>query len=91
MYSAAMSSSSMVAARPRLRSTGRSTSPTADSSWKFCMLRAPIWMMSEYVGHVVQMPRVHELRHHGQAGRLPGFGQHLQGPRRPVPGRRTAR
>ncbi len=68
----------MVAASPRLSSTGRSTSPTAESSWKFCMLRAPIWMTSEYGDHVLEVTRIHELGHHGQAARLAGFGKYLQ-------------
>ena len=42
MYSAAMSSSLMVLLIPRLSSTGLRRSPTASSSEKFCMLRAPI-------------------------------------------------
>ncbi len=46
MYSAAMSSSLIVAERPRLRSTGRRTRPSSASSAKFCMLRAPTCSMS---------------------------------------------
>ena len=45
-YSAAMSSSSTDADGPRFRSTGLSVLPTSDSSRKFCMLRAPIWITS---------------------------------------------
>ena len=48
MYSAALSHSLMVAERPRFKSTGVCTLPTSLSSWKFCMLRAPIWIMSAY-------------------------------------------
>ena len=46
MYSADISHSSIVAERPRLSSTGLPARPTSASSWKFCMLRAPIWRMS---------------------------------------------
>src|SRR6185295_3145843 len=45
-YSAERSSSSMVAAMPRFRSTAFFARPAALSSEEFCMLRAPIWMMS---------------------------------------------
>ncbi len=46
MYSAAISISLRVALIPRLRRTGRRSSPTASSSEKFCMLRAPICSIS---------------------------------------------
>ena len=46
MYSALMSHSSMVLARPRLSSTGLFVLPRALSRSKFCMLRAPTWMRS---------------------------------------------
>ena len=46
MYSAAISSSSIDAAGPRLSSTGLSVLPTSESRLKFCMLRAPIWITS---------------------------------------------
>ena len=46
MYSAAISNSLRLAAIPRLRSTGRRSSPTASSSEKFCMFRAPICSIS---------------------------------------------
>ena len=45
-YSAASSNSSTFAARPRFSSTGLPAFPTALSSEKFCMLRAPTWSMS---------------------------------------------
>ena len=45
-YSAERSSSSIVAAIPRFNSTGFLARPATLSSEKFCMLRAPIWMMS---------------------------------------------
>ena len=48
IYSAALSHSSSVAARPRFKSTGLPDLPTALSSPKFCMLRAPICSMSAY-------------------------------------------
>ena len=48
MYSADMIHSSMVFASPRFRSTGFFILPTAFSSWKFCMLRAPICTRSTY-------------------------------------------
>ena len=41
-YSAAISSSSTVADKPRFNRTGLSTEPTAFNNAKFCMLRAPI-------------------------------------------------
>lgn len=46
MYSAAERNSSRRAERPRLRSMGFWSLPTARRSSKFCMLREPIWMMS---------------------------------------------
>ena len=46
MYSALITSSSSVLASPRLSSTGVCRRPTAFSSSKFCMLRAPIWIIS---------------------------------------------
>ena len=46
MYSALITSSSSVAESPRLSNIGLSVRPTAFSSSKFCMLRAPIWIMS---------------------------------------------
>ncbi len=48
MYSADWSHSSMVAERPRLRSTGLRISAHSLRRSKFCMLRAPIWRMSAY-------------------------------------------
>ncbi len=48
MYSAAISHSSYVAAKPRLSSTGLPAAPTACSSGKFCMLRVPTCSMSAY-------------------------------------------
>ena len=39
--------SSMVAAMPRLSSTGLRSLPSSRSRLKFCMLRAPTWKMSE--------------------------------------------
>ncbi len=45
-YSALIKNSSMVEESPRLSSTGLPISPTARSRVKFCMLRAPTWMMS---------------------------------------------
>ena len=45
-YSAAISSSSTDADGPRFSSTGLSERPTSESSRKFCMLRAPIWITS---------------------------------------------
>jgi hypothetical protein len=36
----------LVALKPRLSSTGLPAEPTACSSAKFCMLRAPTWSMS---------------------------------------------
>ena len=48
IYSALMIHSSMVLHRPRLSSTGLCILPTALSSWKFCMLRAPICTTSTY-------------------------------------------
>ena len=42
-YSAAISHSSIVAERPRLRITGFPKAPTFFKSSKFCILRAPIW------------------------------------------------
>ena len=46
MYSALISSSSMVLARPRLSKMGLSHLPSSLSSSKFCMFRAPTCMMS---------------------------------------------
>ena len=46
MYSAESSHSSIVLDKPRLRSTGRPHFPTSCNRSKFCMLRAPSWMMS---------------------------------------------
>ena len=46
MYSALITSSSRVLARPRFKSTGLSDFPNALSSWKFCILRAPTWTIS---------------------------------------------
>src|SRR3989304_338269 len=48
MYSAACRYSRMVVAMPRLKSTGRLTSPARLSSAKFWLLRAPIWRISAY-------------------------------------------
>ena len=48
IYSALMIHSSMVLHRPRLSRTGLCILPTALSSWKFCILRAPIWTTSTY-------------------------------------------
>ena len=46
MYSAAISSSSIVDDMPRLSSTGLCARPTSASSEKFDMFRAPIWITS---------------------------------------------
>ena len=45
-YSALMSSSWRVLAMPRLMSTGLRSFPSSLSSSKFCMFRAPTWIMS---------------------------------------------
>ena len=49
MYSADINHSSMVAASPRLRSTGLPIRPTLLSSSKFCIFRAPICTTSTYL------------------------------------------
>ncbi len=46
MYSAAISRSSTVEESPRLRRTGFGARPTSESSEKFDMFRAPIWITS---------------------------------------------
>ena len=46
MYSADSSHSSIVADMPRFSSTGVPVRPTSRSRSKFCMLRAPSWIMS---------------------------------------------
>ena len=48
MYSAALSHSSMVALKPLFKRTGRPERPASFKRMKFCMLRAPIWIMSTY-------------------------------------------
>ena len=46
MYSAEVRSSLTVFAQPRFKSTGLSSFPSAFKSSKFCILRAPTWIMS---------------------------------------------
>lgn len=46
MYSAAIRQSSIVADIPHFSRTGLPISPTRFNSEKFCILRAPIWIMS---------------------------------------------
>ena len=75
MYSAAISHSSMVAERPRLSMTGRSTLPAAMSSGKFCMLRAPIWRMSACSATSSTWPGSMTSVTMGRPGPLPGLGQ----------------
>ena len=48
MYSADSNTSLTVAAMPRLSITGFWQRPASFSSEKFCILRAPIWIMSAY-------------------------------------------
>ena len=46
MYSALIRSSSMVEDRPLFRRIGLSSLPSSFNSSKFCMFRAPTWMIS---------------------------------------------
>ncbi len=46
IYSADISNSSMVALNPRFSKIGLFVCPTAFKRSKFCILRAPIWMIS---------------------------------------------
>ena len=78
MYSADSSHSSMVAAMPRLSSTGLRCRPSSLSSVKFCMFRAPTWNMSQYRSISVDLADVHDLGHELQIVLVRRGTQHPQ-------------
>ena len=78
MYSALISRSLIVALMPRLSSTGLSVLPTSVSSTKFCMLRAPSWIMSAYSADQLDVPRVDRLGHDRQAVAVADVAENLQ-------------
>ena len=45
------------------------------SNWKFCELRAPIWMMSAYSATISACCFGEQFGDDGQAGFPPGLGQ----------------
>ena len=89
-YSAAISSSSIVADEPRFRSTGLFALPTSASSEKFGMLRAPIWITSDRLDDRLDLARIHQLGHDRQPRLLARLGEDLRAPRGRAPGTCTA-